>query len=309
MAALLDLKNFDIGNSQVNLWTFKKSMTGQPPQLVMTGRWVSLTQDLAKTIKDTVNFHISNFTEVLEYGLLAQNNEGSILRVPSIETHADKILTESADQIPSKKVDNLKKIQNTSFYVVKFSNPAGNLYCVKKVDSSWATKKRTGVVNAIFKENTLDLDESPTFSIAKSFDFYIINDSIFIDNKKNFESILNHKSAHKSDFTELLLEEKFAAIFTQTDIIKNYVGTNAIQLRRAAAIRQKQNYIDAQFMINLKQEFLNFGLNIKYENDGRINPTLDTCPDIFKALLDHRLKSHFSGKIFDVQNTESIAAP
>ncbi|MGY2200948.1 hypothetical protein [Pseudomonas gingeri] len=49
--------------------------------------------------------------------------------------------------------------------------------------------------------------------------------------------------------------------------------------------------------------FPNFGLNIPFQADGKIVPTPESCPDIFKALLDHRLKSHFSEKIYDVQNT------
>ena len=134
-----------------------------------------------------------------------------------------------------------------------------------------------------------------------------MNDSLFIGAKKQFESILNHKAAHENDFVQLLAEPEFQQIFTDTGQVKIYVGTNAIQLRRASAIRQKRNYLDPIFMQNLRAEFAGFGLLINFDQHGKILPSIDSCPDIFKALLDHRLKSHFSGRIYDVQNTESIS--
>ena len=115
--------------------------------------------------------------------------------------------------------------------------------------------------------------------------------------------MLSHKAAHQDDFNQLLAQADFQALFTTTDVVSAYVGTNAMQLRRASAIKMKGHYLDARFMGNLRREYANFGLNIPFQADGKIVPTPESCPDIFKALLDHRLKSHFSEKIYDVQNT------
>nr|WP_100548268.1 MULTISPECIES: Kiwa anti-phage protein KwaB-like domain-containing protein [unclassified Pseudomonas] len=309
MAEIEDLHNFDIQNAQVNLWVFKKSTSGQPPQLKFNAHWVSLSENVIAKLKETATQCRLAMTETIEYGLLAQNNEGSALRVPLIETHADKIIAESLDQTPAKRVAEMKKMQNAAFYAVKISSPAGNLYCVKKTDDSWKTKKRNGAINTLFRANILEIDDSPTFNLAKVFDFFILNDSLFISNKRHFESILNHKAAHENDFIELLAEPAFQQVFTGVEEVRTYVGNNAIQLRRASAIRQKQNYLDPVFMQNLRAEYANFGLNINFAPGGQITPSPETCPDIFKALLDHRLKSHFSGRIYDVQNTESITPP
>ncbi|EIM1706706.1 DUF4868 domain-containing protein [Aeromonas dhakensis] len=306
MANINDFHSFDIQNSQVNLWVFKKSTTGQPPQIKLSSYWVSLSDNVITKLKDTAIICRQAITETIEYSLLAQNNEGSALRIPTIETHADIIISESLDQTPAKQVTNIKKMQNAAFYAVKFSCPTGNLYCVKKSDDSWKTKKRSGAINTLFRSNILEIDDSPTFNLAKNFDFFICNDHLFISNKRHFESIVNYKAAHTADFSDLLSESTFSDIFTSVDILRTYVGNNAIQLRRASAIRQKQNYLDPVFMDNLRAEYSNFGLNINIDSNGKITPTIETCPDIFKALLDHRLKSHFSGRIYDVQSTESI---
>ncbi|MCH7371715.1 Kiwa anti-phage protein KwaB-like domain-containing protein [Aeromonas sp. MR16] len=306
MANIEDLHNFDIQNSQVNLWVFKKSTSGNPPQYKVSSYWVSLSNDVIQKLKDTAVQCRAAMTETIEYSLLAQNNEGSALLIPAIETHADKIISESLDQTPAKQVKKITRMQNAAFYAVKISCATGNLYCVKKSDDSWKTKKRTGSINTLFKANILEIDDSPTFNLAKNFDFFILDDHIFISNKRFFESILNYKEAHTTDFSELFLEPDFKKIFTELEVMKTYIGNNAIQLRRTSSIRQKGNYLDPVFMQNLRAEHANFGLKIIFDKDGKISPTIETCPDIFKALLDHRLKSHFSGRIYDVQSTENI---
>jgi hypothetical protein len=48
-------------------------------------------------------------------------------------------------------------------------------------------------------------------------------------------------------------------------------------------------------------------LSIQFDAAGRIIPTVETCRDIFQALLDHRLDSRLSQQLYDVQNTEPVA--
>jgi len=309
MAELNDLKSFDIQNSDVNLWIFKKSITGKPPTLVLTGHWINLSDNLIQELKNLASQQLDQITETLDYALLAENNESSALKIPLDETHADQIITKAADQVTSKKADKIKKINNSGLYAVKLTFNNKNLYCVKKTDDSWKTKKQARSINTIFKDDSLDLDQTPAFNIAKSFDFFILEDTIFIRNKKSFESLLNYKQAHSDEFNKLSQEPVFLELFTDIAEITTYVGTNSIQLRRASAIHQKRHYADKNFMNNLRQECENFGLKILFDQNNKIRPTQETCPDIFKALLDHRLKSHFSGNIYDVQNTESINQP
>lgn len=306
MAVLQDLHNYNLDLATVNFWIFKRYNRGTPPEPKYTGKWVGVDDDLKLALKTTALNFKSAITETHEYGLLAENNPSSALTIPHDETNAGKFLAESQDQIPAKRISKMEELANAEFYAVKFSSAQGNLYCVRKTDSTWKTKKRSGAIHTIFKSKTLKLDESPSFHIAKDFDMAVLDDKIFIKHKPSFESILSHKAAHQEDFADLLSQPEFQAIFTATDAVSAYVGTNAMQLRRASAIKMKGHYLDIRFMSNLKREHLSFGLNISFQQDGRITPTAESCPDIFKALLDHRLKSHFSENIYDVQNTEAV---
>lgn len=303
MPALQDLHSFNIEQANINFWIFRRYTKGNPPEPKYTGKWVSLDNDLKSALKSTAMAFRASLTETFEYGLLAENNQSSALTIPQDETHAAKFVAESQDQTPAKRISEMDELANAEFYAVKFSCAQGNLYCVRKTDSTWKTKKRTGAIHTFFKSKTLKLDGAPSFHIAKDFDMAVLEDTIFIKHKLSFESILSHKAAHQEDFTQLLAQADFQALFTTTEAVSAYVGTNAMQLRRASAIKMKGHYLDAKFIENLRREYANFGLKIPFQADGRIAPTPESCPDIFKALLDHRLKSHFSEKIYDVQST------
>ena len=100
----------------------------------------------------------------------------------------------------------------------------------------------------------------------------------------------------------------FTAMFTDVEPIIEFVGTNKIQLRRAIAIREKGHYKDVAFMQNLREQGVAMNLGIQFDDEGRIMPTPETCRDIFRALLDHRLDSRLSRQLYDVQSTEPVTA-
>jgi len=245
--------------------------------------------------------------EVQEYGLLAQNNEGSALSITTLETHAGLVVQQAAEEIDPKRVRRLKEIQNSTFYVVKLVSGDTVIHAVRKTDATWHTKNARNKMTVYFVDQQLGLDDVPRFDLFSSIDFFIVGDGILIRNKAHFESILSYKEAHKDDFAALQAEDEFTAIFSDLGSLRAHIGENKIQLRRASAIRQKGHYKDANFMINLRGRYAEFGLNLLFDATGRIVPTADTCRDIIVALLDHRLESGFSKNIYDVPDARPVA--
>ena len=96
----------------------------------------------------------------------------------------------------------------------------------------------------MFKGDELDLEEEPVFTVRPDFDFYVLDDRIFIRSKPRFESLLSYKAGHEKVFQELTEEPDFAAVFADTGPLAAFVGTNKIHLRRAVAIQQKGHYKD-----------------------------------------------------------------
>jgi hypothetical protein len=300
------LKAFNLNGASVTVWVVKKSggLKGAAP--VFTARWVETDERLDAALRAAIAAARTSIEEVRAYGLLAQNNEGSALSIGVDETHAPLVLAACGDAIPDRRVRGIKDMSNATFYVVKLVANGYVLLAFRKTDSSWRSRNARGVMNAIFSEQTLTLDDRPRFALSSFVDFFVISEDILVRDKGAFESILSYKQAHMEDFAALQRDADFNAIFSALDVLAAYVGSNKIQLRRASAIKLKGYYKDREFMRRLKAEAPALRLDITFDEAGRIQPTPDTCRDIFRALLDHRLDSRLSQNLYDVDDAAQL---
>lgn len=297
---------FDIENAGVAIWVFKKSGGAKGAAPSFNGRWIGLTEELEQALRQAVIEARNQIEEVLEYGLLAQNNEASALSINVDETYAPLIIERTANALPRNRVQNAAQLRNSAFYVVRFTDGDNVLHVVRKTDPSWQSKRHKGVINVIFREESLDLMDEPPFAISRHIDFFILDDRILIKNKSHFESVLSYKQAHADEFLALQQEAGFSGIFTSLDPLISFVGDNKIQLRRLCAIRQKRHYEDPDFMERLRAQHVHYNLNIQFNDQGLMHPTAESCSDIITALLDHRLTSAFSQAIYDVPDATRV---
>jgi hypothetical protein len=159
----------------------------------------------------------------------------------------------------------------------------------------------------VFSDHILDVNKKPTFTIRPDFDFYVLDERVFVRSKPNFESVLAYKAGHETAFRSLQAEPEFATIFADLAALTTYVGSNKMHLRRAVAIQQKGHYKNIDFLNRLKAHAANMNLAIVFDENGRIAPTVESVPDIFRALLDHRLDSRLTTRMHDVQNTGPVS--
>ncbi|GJL97183.1 MAG: DUF4868 domain-containing protein [Hyphobacterium sp.] len=302
MAAIDVIREANFADAEITLWLFKKSYpTGEPPKF--NGRWVETTEPVDDILRNVLAAQRDRIEEVEEYGILAQNNEGSALLIQTDETHAGIVTGQMAEELQQKKANTLKKVRPSEFYVIKAVLGDQLIYGFRKTDRSWKTKKQTAL---FYSEQRMDIDETPSMDLMNDLDFFIADGEILILNKARFESILSYKEAHADAFAELKDEAEFAATFSSIVLLDEYVGNNKIQLRRAHAIQQKGHYKDANFMRRLIERYKEYGLNLNFTDDGKIIPCAETCRDIFQALLDHRLASGFSKGIYDVPHAMRV---
>lgn len=168
MSQLNALKRFNVEAATAALWVFKKS-TSTDRRLKFTGRWVQTTDNLDNALKDSVNSERERITEIQEYSLLAQPNESSALSIGTLETHAGLIVDEAGADIPARKVEKVKDINNTAFYVTKLVSGDDVLYGVKKANFTWRTSKG---ISVYFRDETLDISKAPSFDISPTIDFF-----------------------------------------------------------------------------------------------------------------------------------------
>lgn len=305
MASLDDLKQFDFEAALTTLWVFKVSgAANEAPRY--NGRWVETTDDVQNALRQIATQQIGFIEETLEYSLTAQNNEASMMTLEGELTHAGLLMESAAQELDVKKVTKVSEIQNSPFYAAKFTNNDEALFAIKKTSNGWKLKRTKEVRRIFFQGDRLSLDERASFELEKNFDFFIFRDTVFMRDKNRSESVLKYKQAHLEDFTQLQDEPEFANIFSEMKALVDYIGNNKMQLRRAAAIRQKAHYKDEGFMGRLREKYGSQKLKLDFDQDGKILATQDNAADIMTALLDHRLSSVFSESVYDVQDTQPV---
>ena len=308
MPVLNTVEQFEIAQANVVLWTFRGPYGPKSQDPRYTGRWVDATDDVDEVLRTTLQIEVERIEEVKDYGLLEENHESSALRISVDETHAGYILEECAAEIQRKKSSKLRHIQNSTLYVAKYSWEDSVIYAVRKTDANWRTKRALNFQAVVFQDGQLDIGGGARFDIARTFDFLVADGEILCLNKRNFESILRYRQAHLEEFSELTQEPEFAGLFVDIAPLAEHVSDNKIQLRRASAIRQKGHYRDEEFVRRLREQHRECGLTMEFDVDGRIVATAETCSDIMTALLDHRLTSRFSQRVYDVPSSTPVQA-
>ena len=306
MAAIDTVRDFDINNAALTLWTFRGPTGPAHGNPTYSGRWARTTNEVDEALKIAFVDEVSRIEEVRNYGLLEENHETSALLIAADETHAGYVLEKCAAETQNRQASRREHIANSSFYLAKFATQDTVVYGVRKTDQTWKTRRARNIRTMVFSDEELDIDDRPRFDISHTFDFVIADTEILCLNKRNFESILRYKQAHQDDFAELQEEPEFIAAFADITPLVEFVGNNKIQLRRTSAIRQKGHYKEAGFMANLRQRYNECGLTLEFNAQGEIIATPETCSDIVTALLDHRLTSRFSELYFDVPSSTAV---
>ncbi|WP_447981041.1 Kiwa anti-phage protein KwaB-like domain-containing protein [Achromobacter kerstersii] len=308
MTTAQDLRGFgafDVSQSTASLWIFKKRpATGQMNPFTAVS--VLMSDALRDELKELArNYQISH-TLAEQYGLLSQTSEGGFLAVsrgdtlfPNLQGLIDQPLEECL-------VKNVKQLNNAAGYVLRLRHGATVVYCIKKANADWATRKKKGVMNIFFNEAGLDIMDNPSFSISRSFDFFVTGESVLMTNKQAFESLLNHKDTYEEAYTALKQEAGFSAAIADFTIFDSFIGKNATHLRRMAVIKARGYYNNPDYMTRLREINGLREWGIQFDEQGRIVATAEKMRDILHVLLDHRLRSELSDNQYDVPSTTPV---
>ena len=299
--ALAHCKEFDLATGVLSLWVFKKRQAGG-----YTAKSIDVTDELTAELKNIITRTLQVRTEVEDYTLIAQRNEVSCLHVGTDETSfADlKALVDAPAE--EHRIEGERAFLNIAGYVIRVRTGGRVLYCVRQVTDAWKTKKARSVINVVLRANRLELVEDRSFTIAKSLDFFVLDNDILIIDKPAFEKLLNYRIEYANSFTALQADPTFLGCFTGMEPLVTHVGTNVMHLRRMAVIQQKANYANPDYMERLRVANGQEGWNIAFHPDGRIMATADTMRVIMQVLLNHRLYSKLSLTTFDVPSSSAV---
>jgi hypothetical protein len=241
MTDFADWREFDYQHATVQLWIFKKSTTD-----ARFRAWhVRTDADIENLFRQAVIDSVSNTTEEISYSPISQNNENSCL-THSLEESAGLIALLSLVDAPEvENVDaQLKHLKGAAGYLVKFQGNGQTVYAVRRTAPSWRPQVRSSLINAVFRNGELSVTPEETFSFDSYFDFYCVNETVFVKSKRAYESSMSEKRAYERNFEDLSVDPAFSAIFYDIEPLKAYIGNNAMQLRRIAVIQSKALYLN-----------------------------------------------------------------
>lgn len=296
---------FDFTQATASLWVFKKRpATGDMNPFTSVS--VVMSDALREQLKGLAKSYQASHTIAEEYNLLSQPSEGGFLAVsreetlfPSLQRLIDQPLEECL-------VRNVKQLNNAAGYILRLRHGESVIYCVKKANADWATRKKSGMMNIVFTAAGLEIIDNPSFTISRSFDFFVVGENVFIASKSAFESLLNHKDTYEEAYAELKQEPGFSAAFADFAAVDAFIGKNATHLRRMAVIKARGYYQNPDYMARLREVNVVRRWGIQFDEQGRIVPTTETMRDILHVLLDHRLRSELSDNQYDVPSTSLV---
>ena len=303
MTDFADWKSFNYDDATVQLWVFKKSTAASKFRA-----WhVRTDGTIEQLFRDTIKREVAATTESVAYSPISQNNESSCLIHALEESEGLIALLDRVDAPEAENVDaELKHLKGAAGYLVKFQLGGHIVYAIRRTAPTWRPKIRSSLINAIFHNGELSATPEETFSFDSFFDFYCLNETIFVKAKRAYESTMSEKKIYQRSFEELAVDTHFTSIFSDIQPLKDYVGYNAMQLRRVTVIQQKALYMRPGFSQRVKtvNEARNYGLN--FDASDKIVACQDTAKTIMQILLDHRLLSEITDTIYDVPDTEAV---
>ncbi|MEW9897535.1 Kiwa anti-phage protein KwaB-like domain-containing protein, partial [Chitinivorax sp. PXF-14] len=92
-----------------------------------------------------------------------------------------------------------------------------------------------------------------SFSISRSFDFFVVGESVLMTSKPAFESLLNHKDTYEEAYAALKMEPGFSAAIADFVVFDAFIGKNATHLRRMAVIKARGYYNNPDYMARLRE--------------------------------------------------------
>jgi hypothetical protein len=296
-------RQFDYDNSTVQLWVFKKSAAAAKFRA-----WHVRTDEKVETLfRDTIKSETSRITETVAYSHVSQNNECSCLQHPLEESEGLIALLQIVDTPEAENTDaQLKQLKGAAGYVVKFQQGGETVYAIRKTAPTWRPAMRKKMINVIFLNGELSVVPEESFTFDSYFDFYCLNETIFVASKKAYESAVSDKAVYKKCFDDLAVDPQFISIFTDLAPLKNYIGQNAMHLRRMTVIQQKALYTRPDFSSRLKAVSEVRGWGIKFDGNDKIDVCAETARVVLQVLLDHRLLSEVTENTYDVPDAEIV---
>lgn len=194
-------------------------------------------------------------------------------------------------------------IKGASFMLAEFTfDDHAQLWVATKLPAK-LTPRRMSLQGAIFSQGELEIvkEDSKLLEIDFRVDFMAYGGSVFVADKKGYESIMNIRQGmiRKKDafITEIRQSERFDGV----EHLEDHVKTNAVLLRRVSKAADSGNVSDAEFFVKLLEVVKNHpGFEVETDGRGRVIITPKNADTILHLLSDSRALTLIKERLMDI---------
>lgn len=295
------VKNIDWTQATVSLYIVKRRLRKRTA--TYTTSLVNIQASLGYKLRNIANSKISSSNEAIEYDFNTADLDDNVLGLEAEETDLQQILNDINSTEPVPTISNMEDLLNSWVYIARLDvEDQEPLYTVRKISEGWKARKiRQAGLNMIFSDNMLvDLEQQSIFKIDNQVDFFSFNGTIFIANKRNFESALNFRDGMEKNRDVIIEEFKTINLFVNADEIKQLIGDSLPRLRKLSQVKKSGYYLDQDFLTGLQMVSEDEDWDISYSNEGRLIVTEENIDSVLLVLNNGRLTSKINKESFDV---------
>jgi hypothetical protein len=292
-----EIKAEDFSGWSASFWLVKKKASKETPystlRVDMDNKLQNRFRRYLKQQLQGKDFHLA------EYDYNNADGDDALFTIDTDTTDFSKVIAEIGKGFSNPKVNSHDELLRSWAYVILFENNGRKLYAWKKVSADTQPKKAAAKDLAFFLNKKLvDLDDKEIFMIYPRYDFFAYDGTIFIANKRQFESSMNFREGMKAKAVQVIQDFINSGKFENTERITQYVGENLHHLRKMASILKagyykQPDYIQRMIAVSKKE---GWKLNVK---NGKVIVEDETIELLLKLLNNDRLRSPINNETFD----------
>lgn len=292
------IKSLDFKKWTVTFWLVKRRIAEREARYSVLR--VEIDEKLQKRFKGYIaqqlqskDFHITN------YDFSNADGDGVLLTIEADSTDFIKVEKKINEGFDNGIAQEYSDLLNSWAYVVLFEHDNQRLYAWRKVSAITQPKKvRSQKAMFFLNHKLIDVEDQQVFMIDPRFDFFVYDETIFIANKREFESSMNFREGMKSNATEVLAELEKLDFLSDVQIIRDYVGDNLNHLRKLSSIKKSKYYEKSDYLKKMMAVITEEGWELKTDN-GKIIVELESVELLLKLLNNDRLRSPINNELFD----------
>ena len=296
---IADLRQTDFKPWTTTLWLVKRRLDVHKKAHYSVLR-VDVDKKLQDKLKKAVTERIHGVDFKLEaYEFLTDDQDGRLFTIESAETDFTKIQAEVDKGLENKKVEKYEDLLDSWACVIKLEHQGSVLYGVRKINKFARATKVKAVSYFIFENKKLvDLEGKQVFTLDTHIDFFAYDGTMFIANKKEFESVLNFRNGMEKNRDAILEEFVTLKVVVDVEVIRRVVGGNLHLLRKMSSIQKSGYYKDKIFLVELTKKNVEKGWNLEVEH-GVIVVDESNVEFVLKLLNNERVESQINQEVFD----------